>query len=427
MTDAAPDLSRLRIPREGPRGGGRRAGRGGWLVACLLLLLFGAYAAVREGWVPQDTLPDWLRTQDMRPLLRTARVVRTGGVLPPSGVSANGYVVARKRAALSTDIQGRIVEITVEEGDRVIKGQLIARLDTRQFLSELAAAQAERKRQEASLHRADLDFGRYDSLVATGEVSVAEADGARATLDEATAQLTALDAQIERVEVMIDKSSVFAPFAGRITAKNAEVGEVVAALGASGPAAGGSVATLVDFDTLEVQVELAQTSLAAAVEGASATIYLDAWPDVDYPGRVRQIWPTANRTKATVEVRIVFLERSDRILPEMGVRVIFGVPGAGQGSEPGSEPEPVQVIVPEDALLSRVQGGGRGTGKDTGMQQAVWLVLDGHLERREIVLESEPAAGRAAVASGLTGGEQVVLDPAPELSAGQAVRTGSDG
>jgi RND family efflux transporter MFP subunit len=399
MTSSGPDLSRLKIDRA-PAG----ASRAGWIVAVALLLLFGAYVIWREELLPEALLPKVLQTPDNRPAVSTGRVLVAGGGPPRSGVAANGYVVARRRAALSTDIQGRIVEIKVEEGDRVAEGQLVARLDTRQLEASLATAEAQLAQQDVLLADARRDYDRYESLVTSGEVSVSERDDVLATLQSTEALVASLKARILEIDVMIDKSSVYAPFSGRITAKNAEVGEVVAALGASGPTAGGAVATLVDFDTLEVQVELAQTSLGAVREGKRASIWLDAWPDEQYPGQVRQIWPTANRQKATVEVRIVFAERDDRILPEMGCRVVFS------DDDVGEEQAERRVLVPAAALL-----GPEGA-------RAVLLVVGERLVRREVELSAEPQAGQAEVAAGLTGGETVVLDPDPALVDGMLVR-----
>lgn len=403
MPEAIPDLSRLRIER-GPSGAAAGGGRAGWLVAALVALAFLGYAAWQEGWLPGGAKPAGAGGARR---VEVAQVSAGRGAPAQAGVAANGYVVARRRAALSTDIQGRIVEITVEEGDRVEAGQLVARLDTRQLEASLASARAELSQQQVLLEVARRDFQRFDALLASGDATASERDAAWSQMESIQALTVALAARIDEIGVMIDKSSVFAPFSGVVTAKNAEVGEVVAALGTSGPTAKGSVATLVDFETLEVQVELAQTSLGAAREGAPATIILDAWQDRPYAGQVRQIWPTANRTKATVEVRVVFLERDESILPEMGVRVVFGEDGA-----PAADEDPA-VRVPQRALLGA-----------TGAW-AVLLVRDGRVERRAIELAGEPSGGSAVVAAGLSGGETVVLDPDPGLADGSPVTVGA--
>ncbi len=401
MTDSAPDLGRLRIDRSTAPG---RGGKAGWIVAVLIAVLAGLHGAWREGLLGDLGL-------DSRPVVRLGRVVRRGELVQRSGISANGYVVARRRAALSTDIQGRIVELKVEEGDRVEAGQLVARLDTRQLEANLAVARALQAQGRAALRKAEKDAQRLAALVLTGDASVSENDGAIAALDEARAYVDSLTARIAEIEVSIDKSSVYAPFAGVITAKDAEVGEVVAALGASGPNARGAVATLVDFDTLEVQIELAQSALAAARQGAAVTLYLDAYPDHAYPGRVRQIWPTANRTKATVEVRVEYLERDDRILPEMGVRAVF----SDSSTAAVVVDEGVSVTVPEAAVL-----GPEG-------RRTVFMYDDGVARLAPIETGGDAVAGQVPVLSGLSGNEQVLLDPPNDLSDGAPVRLADEG
>lgn len=428
----APDLQRLKIDRSAaPRG------RGSWLpwILVLALLAGGGFLGWRAGWFA-DAMGSVI--------VELGRVQRVGGAQAQSGVAANGYVVARTQAALSTDMQGRLVEMPVEEGMRVVKGQLIARLDTEQleatlersrqsvlvFGAEVARAEqdllrlrAEAERAAASLRLAEQDVARIRTLVAQGAERQAVLDTAESALGEweagrraaeaavgsqqagivsAQAELAAAKSAVREVEVMIEKSTVRAPFDGVITRKNAEVGEVVSAIGATGPNARGAVATLVDFSTLEVQVELAQASLGAARPGAPVRIYLDAYPEDAYEGRVRQIWPTADRQKATVELRVEFLERDERILPEMSVRAVF-VPEAGGGERP------VEVLVPARALVR-------------GAETAVFLFADGRVERRVITVGEERADGMARVESGLVGNEMVVLDPPAGLQDGDGVQ-----
>ncbi|HEX5008921.1 MAG TPA: efflux RND transporter periplasmic adaptor subunit [Planctomycetota bacterium] len=390
MSDAAnaPDLSRLRIERE-PVAPPRRNKLVRVLVVLLLLLLLGAgalWATGRLGGPPQ---------------VETARVVRTGGAAAVSGTAANGYVVARRQAALSTDIQGRVVELRVEEGDHVKAGDVIARLDTSEQEATRDRIKADLLTARAQAEWASIDYERKAPLITAGAVSQADVDQARVERDRTAAHVASLEAGLAEIEVQINKSSVYAPFDGVITAKNAEEGEVVSSISA-GANSRGSVATLVDFETLEVQIELAQTSLKAAREGAPVLIYLDAFPDKGYRGRVRQIWPTADRQKATVELRAEFLERDEHILPEMGVRVVF------TGDEQAAAAEP-EVLVPERAVLR------------AGDVAAVF-VLDGeHVARRDIQVDP-PQRGNARVTAGLEGGETVVLDPPASLRDGQAVR-----
>jgi RND family efflux transporter MFP subunit len=389
MADAAHDLSQLRIERTAAGS----TGRGRSIAVVLAVIVIGAavvWFAVFSGG-------------DGQPLVELAAVQRVGGAQGRSGTAANGYVVARKRAALSTEIQGRVVEMCVEEGDLVKQGELIARLDTSQLDTNLARTKAELRQAEAAAEFAKKDFDRLSKLDVPGDITPSRYDEALAARDEADARVDAITAAVAEIEVRIHNSSIFAPFAGIIVEKNAEVGEVVSAIGATGPNARGAVATLVDRGSLEVQVELAQTSLRAARQGAPVLIYLDAYPDDGYRGKVRQIWPTANRTKATVELRAEFIDRDDRILPEMGVRVIFV-------DEAETEPKPAMVFVPARAVVG-------------GVDPYVFVFAADTVSRRDVTVEeSGEVEGRLRVLSGLSGRELVVLDPPPGLLDGDTVR-----
>jgi len=383
-----PDLARLRIDR----GAAPRGGRGGWLAFLVLFLLVAAWFA----W------QGLARNRDTRPEVTLARVKRVGGASAQSGIAANGYVIARRRAALSTDIQGRLVEVRVEEGDHVKEGELIARLDTRQLEASKARAQADLAQAKAAAEFARLEYDRNEKLLATGDATPQQRDSAKAEWEQATARVASLKAGLEEIEVLIDKSSIYAPFDGVIIQKDAEVGEVVSSISASGPNARGAVATLVDFQSLEIQVELAQTSLRAARVGAPVLIYLDAFPEDAYKGRVRKIWPTADRSKATVELRVEFLERDDRLRPDMGVRVVF-LP------EEQAEEKPIEVLLPSGALVDREN-------------PFVFLFQDGRVIRRKVILSGEEKDGMLAVESGLKGNELVVLAPPEGLTDGEEVR-----
>ena len=432
VVEGAPDLSRLKIDRSvQPHS---RASRLPWLIL-LLLICAGGWIGWKRGWLAPGS---------GGPAVEIARVQRVGGAAAQSGVAANGYVVARRQAALSTDIQGRLVELPVEEGTRVREGDLVARLDTSQYEASLAHSRrsaevnvAEVTRAEQEQLRAELQaegaragerlaqqaYQRAAALVASGDERAALLEDATAARDQAVAAreaaeagrraqdaalaaaqaaLATAQAAIREVEVLIEKSSVYAPFDGVITRKNAEIGEVVSAIGATGPNARGAVATLVDFATLEVQVELAQTSLAAARSEAPVLIYLDAFSERAYRGKVRQIWPTADRVKATVDLRCEFLDRDERIPPEMGVRVVFVPDGA-------TDQKPVEILVPERALRR-------------GPTTATFLYDGGFAVRRELTAMEPRPDGLALVGAGLVGGELVILDPPAELRDGDAVQ-----
>ncbi|HIG05964.1 MAG TPA: efflux RND transporter periplasmic adaptor subunit [Planctomycetes bacterium] len=379
------DLSRLKIDRT------RRTPSSRWPILLPLMLIVG-YIAWKE-------LPSGVPSQD--PEVITSRVQRRGGASDRTGVASNGYIVPRRRASLSTDIPGRLIEMNVEEGTRVERGDVVARLDSRELQASLARLEADRDGALAEQERARLALERQQSLSSTDDLSRSELDTARATARAASARVASLTASIAEIETRIDKSTVYAPFSGVVVEKNAEVGEVVSSIG-GGANARGSVATLVDFDTLEVQIELAQTTLDAARIGAPVLIYLDAYPQQGYRGRIRQVWPTANRSKATVELRAEFIDRDEKLIPELGVRVVF-VP------ESEANPTPPQVLLSKKALL-------------LSESPTVLVVRNGIIEVRAITLRDDLGDDLIEVGSGLIGGETVVIDPDPTLKSGDRVQ-----
>ena len=234
-----------------------------------------------------------------------------------------------------------------------------------------------------------------------------ETGALRAGLAEAQARLPVLAANREAAQATLDKTEVRAPFDGVVVLKDAEVGEVVSPNSVGGNARG-SVATMVDFATLEVQVELPETNLSAAVVGDAATIYLDAYADRPYTGRVSRIWPTANRQKATVEVRVRFDAPDERLRPEMGARIVFGAAAQAQAAQTSSDGE-AAVLVPLSAVVP-IDG-----------KPHVFLIERDVARVRAIQLGAEKN-GRAVVRSGLQGGERLVDQPPPQLADGDRIR-----
>ena len=295
VPDKKPDLSRLKIDRT------PKVSSSKWPL--ILFIILASYIAWKE-------IPQFQTSDDT--VVQSVRVQRRGGAKARTGTAANGYIVPRRRAALSTDIPGRLVELNVEEGSRVSEGDVVARLDSRELEAGQKRLQAEIKSAKAIEKQTRLALERQQKLAKTEDVSASALESAEASFEGAAARVQSLEASLMEVMVRLDKSTVYAPFSGVVVQKNAEVGEVVVASG-GGTNARGSVATLVDFDTLEVQIELSQTALEAARVGAPLLIYLDAYPEEGYRGQVRQVWPTASRAKATVELRAEFLERDERL------------------------------------------------------------------------------------------------------------------
>jgi len=415
---------------------------------------------------------DRLRLPEVRVLVVSASSPLAAGAV--QGTAANGYVVARVRAALSADTPGRIVEMNVTEGQVVPAGFVVARLYADEYRAlferseadlalaragadsaaaarevsagqleaaqaRIGAAEAEVADARAALDLAEVELGRAETLVADRIASQAELDRARAERERARARLAAVQAsqtvatesahaaereldlavarqaeaaalvavkssERDQARATLDKTEVRAPFDGIVVLKDAEVGEVVSP-NAVGAQSRGSVATMVDPRTYEVQVELQETSLSAAEVGAPARIFLDAYPEQAYDGRVLRIWPTANRQKATVEVRVGFEAPDARLKPEMGARVVFGVEAPVSAAAPAAP-----VILLAQSALVVVDG------------RAHVFVLERDVARLRPVELGEERAGRVVVAAGLQSGEKVVDAPPDSLQDGERVR-----
>jgi RND family efflux transporter MFP subunit len=437
-------------------------------VALLVVLLGLAYVFRR----PLIALADRLRLPEVRVLAVTAASPLAAGAI--QGTAANGYVVARTRAALSADTPGRIVEMNVTEGAVVPKGFVVARLYSEEYRAlferaeadlalarageasaaaarevsvaalegartRVRAAAAEVEDVRAALEFAELELGRAEKLLADRITSQMRLDEARVLRDRARARLATIEANLsvaedgvrsaerelvlaeargreaaalvtvkaaerDQARATLDKTEVRAPFDGVVVLKDAEVGEVVSP-NAVGSQSRGSVATMVDPSTYEVQVELPEASLEAVTVGAPAQTFLDAYPQQAYAGRVLRIWPTANRQKATVEVRVGFDQPDARLRPEMGARVVFG--DAGQPAE--TAPASTAIRVPRSAIVTL-----------EGQPHAFVLERDvARLRRLEL---GEEHVGRVQVLAGLAGGERIVAEPPVDLRDGERVR-----
>jgi len=469
------DVSALKIDRSAPAA--RRAPRRSrWVGVLVVLGLLALVWFLLQRQILE--LADRLRL----PEVRTLQVVKRSAVQAAtvSGTSANGYIVARKRAALSADTPGRIVELNVQEGSVVKQGDVVARLFSDEYAASLRRTEADVRLAEAGqaraatevtvaenqlasaraqLRSAEADLGQYQSaeglalleyerskkLLESGVANQERLDRAQNALETARARLTWANAQIdaarrgittaesqlevarsgvreaearvqseraarELAQATLDKTAVRAPFDGIVVLKDAEVGEVVSPNVQGGSNARGSVVTMVDFASLEVQAEVPETNLAAVVIGAPAQLYLDARPDKAYRGRVDRIWPTANRTKATVEVRVAFEERDEALRPEMGVRIVFsGADAATTASEPVASEKAGSIVIPTEALVS-VQGASHV------------FVLERDVARLRPIAHGEQRNGKVVVERGLVENEVIVLAPPESLRDGQRVR-----
>ena len=394
MTKPAPSLSSLHIPRDSPAGRGH-ASRWAFVLAAVVAAAVAAGTAVllvggRDGTT-----------------VRVAQVEVTGGAgAPAGGISANGYVVARTKASVSAKIPGQLEYLGVSEGSHVRAGDILARIESRDYEARLAAAQAEVSRTEAALAQARRDLERTRAMQAKGLFPDVDLESAATAVDVLVAELNAARAESKVAEVNFENTRVRAPFDGTVLRKDAEVGEFVAPASAGGGFTRTAIVTMADLSTLEVEVDVSEAYIARIASDQPVRIVLDAYPDVAFRGRVRQVVPTADRQKATVQVKVSILDVDPRILPEMGAKAVF----TRQGSDATPEgATPRRVLVPREALAG------------SGAEQHVWVVSNDRAEKRSVVSGTEQD-GKVAIQSGLQGGETIILAPPADLQPGARVR-----
>jgi RND family efflux transporter MFP subunit len=410
---AAPaDLSKLRIDRSAPPAPVRKAFMRNLILFAAAVVVIGATVAVMKA-----------RAVPTVQVLTVSAAAGGGRGAPSAGttsVTANGYVVARTKASVSAKTAGRLAYLGVSEGSLVTRGQIIARLDNADFSAAVAQAQANIAAAEASIieARADRDqlardanrlrdirkgnptlISQQDLESATSRVAQAEA-----RLTAAEARKRSADAGLRMAQASNDNTVIRAPFSGTVLRKDAEVGEVVAP-SVGGGLTRGAVVTIADLSTLEVEVDVNEAYIGRVRSGLSARITLDAYPDTTFRGVVRQVVPTADRQRATVQVKVSITDHDPRILPEMGAKVDFLAPDTTRA---GAVARPV-IRVPSAAVKT-----------DAGAS-VVWVVREGRLIRRPV--ETGPVSGGfLEVRSGLNGGEQILTGGVESPTEGMRVK-----
>jgi RND family efflux transporter MFP subunit len=372
----APDLSALRIRREPEKARGPK----GWLLGgAVLVVAIGAAAYFFAG-------------RSLRP--KTVEAV-TASLLTEGQattlLTATGYVEAERKADLSPKITSRITELNVTEGTKVRKGEVIARLDH----TDLDAQLAERR---AAWVNAKAELARQRSLHAEGLAP-------KSALDAAVAAEATTRAAVRYVEALLDYTVIRAPFDGVVTAKRAFVGEAVSPFGSSpsGGGSGGAIVTLVEFSTLYVGADVNEANLSKLGPNQPAEITLDAVPDKVYYGFLRQIVPAADRQKATVRVKVAFLDADDKIIPDLSARVSFTAqPTQGKTGR-------TWVLIPKNAIRT-VEG-----------KSGVFRIVEGRARFQPVRTGAE-TQGQVEIVEGLAGGEQIVSSSTAEIRDGDKVR-----
>jgi RND family efflux transporter MFP subunit len=397
-------LNELRIPSQDREPQDARVPRWLWALAGLVVaaLLAGA------GWW------FWLA----QPVtVRTATAVAPGGGSRGAVLQATGYITARRRATVSTQITGTLTQVLIEEGDHVDKGQILARLEDSSLRASLdvaqaglATAQAQLAQAQIQLEQSEADSRRQQDLVAQGMVAHQAAEQARTAAAVNAALVVARQrgvdaarAQLAQAKVNFEYTIVRAPFAGVITEKAAQVGEIVSPLSAGGGFTRTGVGTIVDMDSLEVDVDVNEAYIGQVKPDMPAEAVLDAYPDWKVPAHVVAIVPAADRGKATIKVRVALEQKDPRLVPDMGVRVSF------LGSRAAAA-VPNGVLVPPQALADR-------DGKPV-----VFVVDGGKAVLRSVMPSAQDVGSMKLLPSGVRAGDVVVLSPPAGLRDGDTVK-----
>jgi RND family efflux transporter MFP subunit len=398
---AAPDLSKLSIDRTAARSARGPARRWPWIAAAAI-----AAVAVVVGFAGG---------------IGRAVTVETASVAiayPSQAVTvlnATGYVVAQRKASVASKATGRLEWLGVMEGSRVRKGEVIARLESRdvgasreQAAANVKVASANLEQAQAELRDAEHGLQRTRDLASRKFISESALDGAvarfekaRAAVRSAEAAVAVAQANLKAADVALDQTLIRAPFDGVVLTKNANVGDNITPF-SSAIDTKGAVVTMADMDTLEVEADVAESSLGKIRVGQPCEILLDAVPDRRFPGAVNRIVPTVDRAKATVLVKVKFVERDDRVLPDMSAKVAFL-----EREVPAAERDPVPAV-PKQAIARRDGAA------------SVFVLTDGRAVRTAVTTGRE--IGDLVEVNGVPVGARVVLKPLDGLADGARVR-----
>ena len=397
-------LSQLRIDRGGTDAEPSRRGLWVGLAVVALAIMAGA-------WL-------WLgRAQPLAVTVAAAAPMATAGG-SASVLDATGYITARRIATVSAKVTGKVREVMIEEGQRVEEGEVLATLDDAEAQAELSLREAQLASARAQLDEirtnaanARREYERQQSLDARKLTSASALDGARTLVEALDGRLRAQEREVDvasesvdSAQVQLDNTIVRAPFSGVITVKAAQPGEMISPISAGGGSIRTGIGTVVDMDSLEIQVDVNEAYINRVQPGQPVEAVLNAYPEWKIPARVIAIVPTADRSKATVKVRIALDERDARIVPDMGVRVAFLEERAAASAPPVAP----GVLVPAAAIR-----------KDGGTD-VVYVVKDEKAQRRAVTLGGTVGDSRQ-VRGGVSAGERVIIEAPAELKDGAVV------
>jgi RND family efflux transporter MFP subunit len=341
-----------------------------------------------------------------------------------SVLDATGYVTARRIATVSSKITGKVKDVLIDEGMRVEAGQILATLDDSEALVDLRLARAQAdaanlqlRELQVNRNNADKEAKRQADLWSKKLVAQAAYDNARASAEglqarqaSTAASLRVAQDRVAQAQQQVDNHVVRAPFAGVIIAKSAQPGEMVSPLSAGGGFTRTGIGTIVDMDSLEIQVDVNESFINRVQPGQPIEAILNAYPDWKIPAEVIAIIPTADRAKATVKVRIKLNEKDARVVPDMGVKVSFLNAKTAETDKPIAPPK--GVLINPDNVVER------------GGKKVVFVIKDNTAKLREVEL-GETFNGRQQILQGLSAGEQLIVTPSDDVQDGSKITTGN--
>jgi RND family efflux transporter MFP subunit len=399
------DLGSLRI-HEGQRKGGK-VGKVLAIFFGLLIILAGVGASMYALLEGKPTVEVVIARRAVGPGNREALL------------NATGYVTPRQRATIAAKITGRVNGVFFDEGTHVHQEQLLATLDDADAQRALGSAKADRDSAKAAIadyevqqKNARILLYRTEQLQKAGVEPQEQLDNARtsveslqAKIDLAKAQAAASETRILEAQQAVDNCTIRAPFDGIVVSKDAQVGEMVSPISAGGGFTRTGIATIVDMNSNEIEVDVNEAYITRVKPGQQVAAILDAYPDWEIPSRVRTIIPSADRQKATVKVRISFLKLDPRILPDMGIKVTF------LGDEPSKKDVAATpaILIPQSAV------------RDDNGKKVVFLIKNNKAERRAVTLGGNRGTDMEVVA-GLAAGDTVVVNGPENLHDGENVR-----
>lgn len=404
MSPSKAALDALRIERGPELSEGKR---GPWVV--VLCISAAALAAGGYWWAARAKAVE-------------VRTVAARAAAPSGGartvLNASGYVTARREATISSKITAKVTEVLVEEGVRVKEGQVLARLDDTNVVASLRLARAQldsaRKalaETQVRLDEANTDLGRQTELISKNVVSQADFDHARADalaykarLEQQSVDVSVAERTVAVWEQQLDDTVIRAPFAGIVTSKNAQPGEMISPISAGGGFTRTGICTVVDMESLEIEIDVSEAYINRVEPGQPVEATLDAYPDWKIPCKVIAIIPTADRQKSTVKVRIGFDKLDPRILPEMSVKVAFRE--TGEAGAPAAR----AVVVPRAAVR-----------QEDGHDVVIVVGSGGRAEHRAVAVSSA-TDDESTLSAGVSEGERVVVDGPKEIADGTILR-----